>query len=685
MLTGALFFTSCTEDTILEEHQIEMSGEGIYFGLTETNNSWEPDSRSAKKGDKFVMRSEESTDTLCVSTSTINGIHTSNDVQSRGVRKNDLVESGFNVTAYYYPAGASTPSSILFNEDVTVANDGSTGMTTTYYWPKEGGFTFLATANGDNNLTINDQNGEGFVTTPSLSYTVPGNVSDQKDAMVAFTGTTTINNNNNGAAVPLTFTHLCAAVQFQLTSEVENTIESIVISGVKGGTLTYTYSNGEWTPSTPTEDASYTINTTQDGTTITSDNNGTTLLLAPQTLTTDATITVNFSDGRAPVSTEARALTGNVWEMGKTFIYKLTITPEYTLEFTEVEEILDAHYIITTITFKTDVNWTIRLPEEPEGVTAKAYLSKEKSNTEEETETPNKNNEITTNQMAGMWSYVEKCNKKTISGTVTTEGEEENVTVYLLVRENASTTDRSIKVELLKTEEESGEAIDIKQLGYKAYDTTFAMERVEDAESPFGFTLNLGNVTYQYSAEGFWPWLISAVLTADGNIFTWILDVLNGPDNITVNLTTNVSGITNANSGLTNTSNASSLTLSPDQNYLIAQGWYTTNANINISETQTAFQYCLNKNSYGNFTGNNDDTNGAINIQWYLPAINEMLKITSQDTETGADQYVDSYWSSTAIDDKTNANSWSFGATTGTSTARTTSLKIRCARTITSN
>ena len=61
-----------------------------------------------------------------------------------------------------------------------------------------------------------------------------------------------------------------------------------------------------------------------------------------------------------------------------------------------------------------------------------------------------------------------------------------------------------------------------------------------------------------------------------------------------------------------------------------------------------------------------------------------MLKIKEQDEDTGANEYTgssESYWSSSAINDQNlKAYSWYFEATVGVTTARSTKLKIRCAR-----
>lgn len=482
MFACALCFSACSEeDTPLDENRMEMSGGDIRFGLSLVDNAWEPDTRSAKSDNRFVLRSEKSSDTLCVSTSVQQGILSSGQVHSRGTTVNSLANGQFKVTAYYYPAaGETVPGNTLFSDEVVSVGDNgtATNMATTYYWPQEGDFTFLATANGDG-LTITDKDAGGnYLSSPSLSYTIPDEVDNQKDVMVAFTGPDRINNGTTGAAVPLTFNHLCAAVQFQLTSEVDNTISGISISGVKGGEVEYTFNNGAWTSSAPTTDKTYsiTLNPAISGNTvITSDANNTTLLLAPQTLTEDAKITITFSDGRTSVSTEDGVLKDKVWKMGQTFIFKLSITPEYTLKFVDEQgghPKQDAHYVIDQVKINVDPQltggWTVTSSDED--VTL--------------------NTQLTELQSKGYWTDYMYTNDdqavrtNTIEGTATGE-----VTVYVFWPENVTKENRKVTLTLTsKDHADCTDTYEMEQLCPSWYTDTHGCERIEGGPNIWGFS-----------------------------------------------------------------------------------------------------------------------------------------------------------------------------------------------------
>lgn len=703
LLAGTSSLTSCAEDEVINNYGNKEDGAGISFSLSKDNNVWEADSRAAQPKQNFVLRSEDSADTLCVSAQTEYGISDALLADSRGalVTNKDNVLS-FGVTSYFYTSTEETAPAFYYmkNEEV---EDGQTTKNKAYYWPPSNNeLSFVAVA-PYHELTLPDSP----TASATLSYTVPTDVAKHEDLMVA--RTVKMNNGTGNGQVPLSFNHILASVQFAfVTADIEETpIKSISISGPLSQEGTYTvgtssevsqedgttkvvYDGGIWANKAAT-DVTYSIVPTEGQaaiatTTSTTDNTKTIvtdkIITLPQRFAADkVTLTIVLDDGTTSGRTVSGSIPAGNWVQGTITTYTISITPAYTLEFTEYEEVLDAHYIITKIKFKTDVNWTMSVPDNAAGW---AYLSKEKSN--QGTDSSNKENEITTGQLAGKWSYVQKCNKQTINGTVKQEGVVENVMVYMLLRENTTTQNRKFNVYLSKQGDANIKGQQFTQLTYKIIDG-FAMERIEDDSSPFGFAKNIGEVTYKYkSGSGIMAWLISSLV----NGWTGFLSFV--PDDMTITLTTNVTNIADPNSGLTNTNNASSVTITGDQGFLIEQGWYTTNANIDIDDIKTAIQKCISKNTYGDYTGTKDDTDAPdipTNIVWYLPAINEMLKIEEQDTETGANQYTgssESYWSSTAINDQNlQAYSWYFEAGTGVATARSTNLKVRCARTIATN
>lgn len=718
-LTGAFVLSSCTEDEVVEKYAPNTDGEGISFSISKANPTWEPDSRAVVESGRqnFVLRSEESDDTLCVSARTEYGFQ---NVQSRGALVTDKsVVTSFEVFSNFYTQSQPNVSSFYFMKNEQVSD--GVNPSKAYYWPPaDCNLDFIALAPYKVGRIWKSEDTDGNPIAPQLTYTVDDDVTKHEDLMIAKTDKMNLGNSTN-ASVPLSFNHILASIQFAFGDMPEGTVKSISISGPLTKTGTYTV-GGNWINNNA-ESVTYTI-AADAGVATTPDANGKKIvnekiITLPQSFAENKlTLTVVFNDNSAGVRTLTAKIPAGEWAQGTTTNYTISITPAYTLEFTEYTETLDAHYIITKIKFKTDVNWTMSVPENAAGW---AYLSKEKSNTQ--TETNNKDNEITSAQKTGMWTYVERCNKQSISGNVTEEGKEEEVTVYMLLRENASEVSRNVNLQLAKTGETTSKEKQFTQLGYKIYPektvtnadgttTTypaFAMERIEDSTSPYGFAVNYTNVKYTFKGDGslltnfwgyLWSWIVSAITNG---LKPWSLT----PNDIIINITTDVSTTTSPTNGLANTTSSSNLTVDVDQSYLIEQGWYKTTTNINLNDIKAAVQSVLSKNNYGEFTGTNDDsgeltltgTNATGTIKWYLPAINEMLRINSQDSGTGVSPYTSGnitddtptcYWTSTALtdykatDDDTNlyAYSWCFGATAGTPTTRVTTLKVRAARII---
>lgn len=160
--------------------------------------------------DRFVLRSDDSADTLCVRAIVSDGINMSGfegeQALTRGtpVGKDNFYDK-FHVLAYWSKNGTLVDQ---FYMDEDAANNGSVWSTDQiYYWPgADHSFQFYAWAPTD----------AGGLTTPSspqeksLAYTVPEAAADQKDIVVA---TTDEIQGDNNAAVPLTFKHICTAVR----------------------------------------------------------------------------------------------------------------------------------------------------------------------------------------------------------------------------------------------------------------------------------------------------------------------------------------------------------------------------------------------------------------------------------------------------------------------------------------
>ena len=160
---------------------------------------------------------------------------------------------------------------------------------------------------------------------PVLSYTVPDNAADQID-ILASSKTGVVGDSYN--QTPVDFKHIFAAIQFSVGSSglPIGTITKVALNNIqyKG-----TYSlDGAWTPDiTDTKSFSQVVSVpTSTGTTITS--GATTFMMIPQTLGSDASITVTYSNG----GTLTKAITG-IWEAEKTYSYNLSYLPR-TFDYT---------------------------------------------------------------------------------------------------------------------------------------------------------------------------------------------------------------------------------------------------------------------------------------------------------------------------------------------------------------
>ena len=155
--------------------------------------------------------------------------------------------------------------------------------------------------------------------TPVLSYTVPDNETDQIDILASSkTGVA----GNSYTQIPVDFKHIFAAIQFKVGSSglPDGTITGITLNNIQyKGTFSL---DGTWTPDiTDTKSFSQTVSVpTSTGTAITSGT--TTFMMMPQTLGSDASITITYSNGGALT----KAVTGT-WEAGKTYTYNLSYLP----------------------------------------------------------------------------------------------------------------------------------------------------------------------------------------------------------------------------------------------------------------------------------------------------------------------------------------------------------------------
>lgn len=227
----------------------------------------------------------------------------------------------------------------------------------TLLWPSNGNVRFFAFAptldkykelvGNDVSLTLSDVSHEG---SPTLTYTVPADVTKQIDLMTAqanATGPTT-------PEVVLKFSHALTAVQIKCGKDMlAGKITEVSISGVYGSG-THVIGSGEWTPSGDPS-AGYTISEEIDlpskedsedkyhaaeDTQITGkEGDNLTFMLLPQELQDGAKITIKFTDSATDTErTLSGSIAGQEWEAGKIVTYTLSqssihITPK--IEFSK--------------------------------------------------------------------------------------------------------------------------------------------------------------------------------------------------------------------------------------------------------------------------------------------------------------------------------------------------------------
>lgn len=295
---------------------------------------------------RFVMRAEGTSDTLCVRTLVSEGIRV-----AAGCSENRVAQRGTCVTQdSFYTAfqvvgwKANDPSAGFYlSETVTDKGNNTWSGERTYYWPGAGyPLQFHAWAPVSLAGPENPQH-------PALDYTVPNQVADQSDIVVASPGQLAGNYN---ARVPLTFQHVCTAVRFVTGMPMQpGEFVSVALKGVKGAG-TYDLSSKSWTLKEGTQDFTLSFSphksvTGTEQTDLTDDSQ--TFLMLPQTLPDGAVAEVVFVNAQGTTRTLTASLVGTEWPMGTTVTYRLSITPEYDLEFKTESPTLDAHYVMYPI------------------------------------------------------------------------------------------------------------------------------------------------------------------------------------------------------------------------------------------------------------------------------------------------------------------------------------------------
>lgn len=492
LLSASLF--SCSSDDFFGK--AEGTSEGISFGVTDAAETRATNVNDAQTVAHYVLRSDASADTLCVRAIVTDGIgNDDNKPMTRAAMQTTMYDK-FNVVAAYKEDG-NIGSQFFMNEIAT--NNGTNWVPQRiYYWPGSNRqLRFLAWAPTDATF----QAVPNSPTATTLQYTTPAEAKDQRDIVAAATDfIDSPAKEGNCIPVGLQFKHLCTAVKIKTGAQMTaGTIKSVSITNVKNSG-SYDMVSSTWTLNDGTANFTVTPNKATTGTTP----NGTdlnagesTLMLLPQTLGADSELKVEFHDnisGRDRIL--SASLNGAEWPMGKTVTYRLSITPEYELEFVSEPKLQDAHYVIYPIKIKVDPmlvdknnkgevtggGWTLK------STSPKVTLCKE----------------LTELTSLGYWVEEDR-GTQTIEGTETGE-----VTVYAFLEENIEWQNREVVLELSpkKYPAATPAKFTITQL-FPSWNTDgFGCERFEDGEYPWGFKWDSSmKITYDMSEAGGSDWL----------------------------------------------------------------------------------------------------------------------------------------------------------------------------------
>ena len=672
LLSASLF--SCSSDDFFGK--AETNTDGISFGVSTENGTSTRANNSADgyTAARYTLRSDNSADTLCVRAVVTDGI--GNDNAGRPATRAAMQKSmydEFKVVAAVKENGNVGTQYYMYMDDVATKTKTGTNWVPSkvYYWPGSNRqLRFLAWAPTDATFQSVPDNPNAT----TLQYTTPAEAKDQRDIVAAATGF--ISNPSHDATctpVDLQFKHLCTAVIIKTGATMtEGIIKSVSITNVKNSG-TYDMVNSEWTLNNSTAD--FTISPNQETTSTTHDtdlNAGeSTFMLLPQKLGADSKLEVEFHDNISGNDrTLSASLSGAKWLMGKTVTYRLSITPEYELKFTSTPDIVDAHYDIITIKVNTKYvtgNWTIK-SNQP-WVTIKSAL--------------------TTYEQSGYWlkatgdyarDYADYCGSEKVpverQQTLDKTGNGET-TLYLFVEENNSTTDRTVTLTLSINGVDFATADIVQKC--PIWQGDIGWEVLEDDETfPFGFKWDR-KVTYQKDnlswawAEAWW--IKQTFKKQPNNFWEWIRYIFdpqtvpyvtvdynnrNGTVTFTVDYSKmdEISAIS-TDDGLENTWNLYSHVggTSFEGEKFIADRGYTVTSQSGSNEIPKVFAalYAIKLNAFDVHKGEDKDkityaiTPEKKDINWYLPASNQF---------SGAVGLNGKHWSSTGIQDNSNAYTW---------------------------
>lgn len=644
LLSVTLF--SCSSDVPYENTDYSTT-DNICFGISDSGNGTRAAAANeAITTDRYVLRSSESSDTLCVRAVVSDGIGKAAAKHATRASMQTTMYDQFNVVAQLKKSDGNIAPRYYMNEVATKQGVVWQPSSSIYYWPDNGSLRFLAWAPLDAELDESPVKPSEDVNKTTIKYTVPAELSKQRDLVAAATGYNASPEGGVCAPVSLQFKHLCTAVVVKTGATMApGTIKSVTVTNVRNSG-TYDMLRSAWTLNDAT--TSYTVSpnmatgsTTAEGTKLNADD--ATFMLLPQTLGADSKLEVMFHDnisGRDRLLTAS--LNGAEWPMGKTVTYRLSITPEYELEFTSEPQVQDAHYVIYPITIKAEnlgANGWKLVSNDTRNVTFVENFG---------------NDDIKRLVDNGYW-LKDYCGKSEL--TSTTRGD---IKVYVFIKENITDADRDIKLTLTPADYPNAAPVtfDFKQY-CPAWNNGIGVERKQETDYPWGFNWDSSmKITYSMP-KGFWMGIWHALFTIFGNTkyvtqegYAWT-----GTWKVTVDFSKvpKLTTATSATDGLKNTWEIYNFEGISDAETIMRQleSWGgVPDKTLPTNPTEFAAAACAKKNPFGVTINTKDGQNlylptlSQSDLVWYLPAQDEAPNMVD-----GIYPLSGNYWTSTAITD----------------------------------
>lgn len=672
LLSVTLF--SCSSD-VPYEHTDYSTTDNICFGISDSGNGTRAAAANeAITTDRYVLRSSESSDTLCVRAVVSDGIGKAAAKHATRASMQTTMYDQFNVVAQLKKSDGNIAPRYYMNEVATKQGVVWQPSSSIYYWPDNGSLRFLAWAPIDAELDESPVKPSEDVNKTTIKYTVPAELSKQRDLVAAATGYNASPAGGVCAPVSLQFKHLCTAVVVKTGATMApGTIKSVTVTNVRNSG-TYDMLRSAWTLNDAT--TSYTVSpdmatgsTTAEGTKLNADD--ATFMLLPQTLGADSKLEVMFHDnisGRDRLLTAS--LNGAEWPMGKTVTYRLSITPEYELEFTSEPQVQDAHYVIYPIKIKVDPGltggWKLK------STSPKVTLRKNLTELEE----------------VGYWIEEDR-------GTQTIEGTESgDITVYAFLEENVTNAERDVVLELSPKGFPSATPakFTIRQLCPSWNADGLGCERIEGKKYQWGFLWG-DNMKMVYTVPG-WilkKWWVEIVLTwfnDYGKYITVDRDSWSTSFRVTIdfNKIPSPNVAKSPTDGIKNSSELYNFNGISDVSALIKrlENWGgTTNQTFPLNPTEFAVRAAVMKNKFNKEvqSAGTETIERPIlkseNLVWYLPAKEEITAIVDNEYPLQGN-----YWTSTASDiSEDDENAYKYILNSGASLEkRTTLLNVRAVR-----